>query len=146
MLLEKFELIFDVQTTPNAVYVAVFATFPKESGLGYSLAYLALSLFKNESSQSADEQMDVLEFVLSFFEKSASMDVAIIGDNCNVNRSVSKKVGNLILSCGSHRFQLAERKFVFTGNNIILHMNQLMMKLRISIMFGKLRPHTPLRP
>lgn len=143
---DRFALVFDGQTTPEAHYVAVFATYPNENASGYLAACLAMSPLEDETTHSAEEHVEFLRFVLSVFGKDVSNVVALIADNCNVNRSISTKMGVPLIGCASHRFQLAVKEILKEDEGVITQVKQLMTKLRTPLISAKLRRETHLKP
>lgn len=101
-LSDRFVFVFDKQTTPEAHYVAVFATYPLENSVGCHSACLAMSPLENETTHDADKHSRILNFELSVFGKDASNVATLIGNNCNVNRSISTKTGVQLKGCASH--------------------------------------------
>lgn len=95
----RFELIFDSQSNPEAHYVSVFVTFLKFNQIVYLSFCLSLLPPEHEIPQNSDEHVMVLKFVLVFFSKSMSNVVAIICDNCNVNRAISCELLICLLEC-----------------------------------------------
>lgn len=111
MLPEKFALILDRKTMPEANYFAVFATFSKEGAFGYGSASLAFSPSEDETSQSADEHTNILGSVPSVSRKSSLNIISLIGDSSKVNRLISTKKRIPLLGCAKHRFRLAVWEF-----------------------------------
>lgn len=142
VLPKNFALIFGWQIMPEAHYVAVFDTISEEGGS----ACPTLLPLKDETNQSAGEHIIFLKCVPSVSGKSPLNFVAIISDNCNVRRSMSTKIRILLLCCASRQFQLAVQEIDYLEEDIILQVNQLMVKLRTRIMSAKLQRHTPLHP
>lgn len=145
ILPDRFALVFDGQTTPEAHYVAVFATFPDKTETGFKEICLALSPMENEETQDANEHITFLHFVLSIFQKTMVNVVALIGDNCSVNQSISAKLGIPLIGCASHRFQLAVQEILKDYEVVIGEVNSLMVKLRTPILAAKLRRVTHLK-
>ncbi len=48
-----------------------------------------------------------MEFVLNMFGKSMDNVVALVGDNCSVNTSLSKQANTHFVGCASNRLNLA---------------------------------------
>lgn len=99
---------------------------------------------KNEGSFSADEHYSFLDFVLSVFGNSMSNVVAVVGDNCTTNLSMSRRIGPTILGYHSHLFNLFVKDFIEKHNDVVCKIVNLMKKLRFHIPAAKLRRLTPL--
>lgn len=72
---------------------------------------LTLPPFEDETSQNGENHEEFIEFVLPLFRKSWENVLAIIGDNCALNRCLAKSLCNNhqigSVGCASHRFNLA---------------------------------------
>ena len=60
-----------------------------------------------EDSQRTNAHHGYSTFVLETFNRSLSNVAAIIGDTCNVNRSLANKMNVGFIGCSSHRYNLA---------------------------------------
>lgn len=81
VLPEIIALVLDRQTTPEAHYVAVFATYTADCALRFKLAFLAHSPLEDEMPQRLDGHICFWDFVLKVFEKALSNVVPLIDDN-----------------------------------------------------------------
>lgn len=68
--------------------------------------------------------------------------MALIGYNCNVNRSISTKMGIPLLGCDTHRF----REILDEEDNSVKQVRQLMKKLHTPLISANLRRETHLKP
>ena len=76
LLPSRFAVIFDGWSAGTTHYVAVFASFPDISKEhGYETVMLAFSPFDDETSQSANNHFEYLEFVLGVYDKSWKMSL-----------------------------------------------------------------------
>ena len=67
--------------------------------------------------------------------------ISTIGDNCEVIKSIARKLGKTLVGCGSHRLNLAIN-MIFAEHKIILDkVNTLMGKFKNLILGAKLRKH-----
>ena len=80
------------------------------------------------------------------YGKEWSNVVALIADNCELNKAISDQTNKPLIGCASHRFALAVNKFISGEMETVTKVNSLMVKLRTLKMSAKLREHTPLRP
>lgn len=72
--------------------------------------------------------------------------IALIGDNCNVNQSVSNKLNIPLIGCSSHRLQLPVNDVLREHKTILKQVHVLMVKLRTPLISAKLRRVTHLKP
>ncbi len=108
ILPNKLAINFDGWSAGVTHYVAVDCTYPsKSSEPGFDQLLLAFSPMETESNQCADNHIEYLEWVLKVFGKSLANVVALSGDNCGTNRSISTKTGISFVRCSSHRFNLS---------------------------------------
>lgn len=98
--------MFDGHTTLETHYVTVFATYPSGTTLGYGYVCLALSPLEDETTQDSDEHIRLSKCLLSVFGKGESNVVLLFGDNCSLNRSITKELDIPLLGCASHRSNL----------------------------------------
>lgn len=103
---DRFALVFGRPTFPEARYVAVFTKFPSKNAADYCAACSVMSLLEDETTQGAEEDVCFLQFLFSVFEKDDSNVVALIGDNCSVDRGLSKWMGGPLYACELHGISL----------------------------------------
>ncbi len=144
ILPDKFAIVFDGWSCGDTHYVAVYATFPYNTPVGYRKVLLGFSPFEEETSQSAQEHYEYLEFVLSTFKKSFDNVAVLIGDNCNTKKALADKAGMLFVGCASHRFNLAMKYKLSAYQDLIQRVHELMKKLKNPIAAAELRKHTDL--
>lgn len=145
-LLDRFALVFDAQTTLEAHYVVVLAFFRHQNTPGYRSSCLALSPLEYETTQESDAFITFLWYDLKAFGKDVWNVAALVGDDCNIKRSISTKLEIPLLGCDLHQFQLAVEEIIGEEKLIIATVQQLMMKVWRSLMSAKLQRHTVLRP
>ena len=91
-LTDKFALAIDGWTSNSTHYVGIFATFPNgKKDCGYESVLLAFTPLLDETTQSSDNHIKLMEYALSLYGRNFGNVVAIIGDNCNLNAAISKK-------------------------------------------------------
>ncbi|ETV75063.1 hypothetical protein H257_10662 [Aphanomyces astaci] len=132
---ESFAIIYDGWTSGSTHYVAMFATFPNDSHRGYEKVLLAMSPMNEEDSLSAAAHVQTGENV-----------VALIGDNCSINRAFSRLAGVPMIGCVSHRFNLFVGDVLAEHEELLVAVNAIMKKLTNFIPSAKLRRLTDLRP
>jgi len=141
---DSFAVVFDGWSAGPTHYVSVFATFPAELPAGYDKLLLGIAPMGEELSQSAEEHVDFLDFVLEVFGRSRNNVAALIGDNANTNRAFARKFGAVFIGCHSHKFNLAMKDMLLEHDNVIEKVNVLMGKLSYSIPAALLRQKTSL--
>lgn len=117
-LLERFAIIFDTWSGGDTHYVAFFASYPAS----------------NDFSRFCPVFQTYMENI-----------VAVVGDNCNTNRSISKGIGPTFVGCHSNRFNLAVRDIIAQNSNVVCRVQTLILKLSYHIPAAKLRGFTPLK-
>lgn len=74
---DRFFVVVEGWTTSCVHYVSVFTTYPMENKVGYNRMHLTISPMEDETSQSAQAHYEVLNFVLSVYNKRLSNVSAI---------------------------------------------------------------------
>lgn len=143
---DRFALVFDGWTAASTHFLAVFATFPGTSEYGWSRVLLGFSPMGDEESLGATDHLEYCDFVLNVFGKSRRNVVALIGDNCSVNKAFARRFGISFIGCASHRFNLALVEFLEDYSEIVGSVTSLMKTLRNLIPSARLRKLTPLHP
>jgi len=143
----KFAIIFDGWTECRTHFVAVFATYMTESVVTEKL--LGISPLADEENLGAAEHVTYLNDILKVYGQNFSNVVAIIGDNCAVNKKISRLISVPLIGCASHKFNLAVKLRSEREDNLttlISRISQLMRKLRKLKHAGKLRSITSKAP
>ena len=91
LLPDRLAIVFDGWAGGDTHFVSVFATFPANNKQGYDRVFLACSPMENEECLDANEHYNFLVYVLGVFGKSIDAVVAVVGDNCSMNRAMSRK-------------------------------------------------------
>lgn len=128
-LQDKFELVFDGQTTLKTQCIAMLTTFPQMCVLGSSSAYLALFSLEVKVLQDSNKHVYFLEFVIDVFGQLLLNIVATNRDDYNVNSLMSTKMRIPILVFPSHRFQIAVMKTISKESNTFVQVDQMMKEL-----------------
>ena len=126
---EKLALAIDGWTKNSTHFVGVFAIYPAANTQGYDSALLAFSPLFSETSFTANDHYQFLEWVLSVYGKTMSDVIAIIGDNAEVNKALSNLCEKPLIGCASHRFNLAVSLFLKEHTEIIAKISDIMIKL-----------------
>ena len=145
----KFSLVVDGWTKKSTHFIGIFATYPAQNEVGYEYALLLFSPMVVETSFTAQQHMEHLEFVLQLYGKTMHENViAIIGDNCETMKCLANLCSVPLVGCASHRFNLAVNKYMEYQDHmsVLNKINGLMGKLKNLKLAGKLRKYTELRP
>ena len=94
----KFSLVVDGWTKKSTHFIGIFATYPAQNEVGYEYALLSFSPMVVETSFTAQQHMEHLEFVLQLYGKTMHENViAIIGDNCETMKCLQSILLRLFL-------------------------------------------------
>ena len=115
----------------------VFASYPWQDT--YRTAPLSFSPLENEESPTTREHETQVKYVLELFGKSVDFIVAIIGDNNEVKKLLSRLLNKPLIGCASHKFALTIINFLLPYEAAIATINDLMGKLKGKKLGGKLR-------
>lgn len=143
MLPDEIALIFERQTTPDAHYVGIFASFLTVNAQRLCTMSLALYSLEDETTQDADEHISSMEFVLGMFSKCF---VALFGNNCSTNRAIFKKIKLPLTGCSGHCFQSASNEVVLESTDVVEDVHKLMVKFWKPLLRAKFQRHTYLKP
>ena len=144
LLPNKFAIVFDGWTAGTTHYLGVFSSFTAHNENGYSTRLLGFSPMGDETTLDADEHVGYLSYVLELFGYSFENVVALIGDNCNTNKSIANKLSLPLIGCASHRFNLAVQDILSEHETLLFKVHALMKKLRTPLMAARLAKQTPL--
>ncbi|ETP51426.1 hypothetical protein F442_03441 [Phytophthora nicotianae P10297] len=121
---EKFALVFDGVTDGCEHSLAVFAATQK------GIRFLTLSSFGDEKSMTADEHIRFLDMVLNQYKLEANNLIAIVCDNMETNKAISRRIDAPMIGCAAHRFNLAVKEYVQDHRALIKKVASLMRKLK----------------
>ena len=105
-----------------------------------------------DASNETDYQLTAAahkEFVIStlaFYQREPEALTFLVGDNCSTNKSLATLCGVPLIGCGSHRLNLAVKKFLEPYEPILQKIHELMGKLSNIKQAAKLRRTTALQP
>ena len=126
---DKFALMIDGWSKMgSSTHCWRLCFFPSKAGQT-KYFFLTFAPLVDETSYTADNHLELLEFVLSVYNKSFENVSFIVCDNENLNKSIARKMGKLMIGCSSHCLNLAV-KFTyleFSEENELW--NKLMKKL-----------------
>lgn len=138
-------LVFDNQITPDAHYEGVFALFSSSNSAEFSTACLDLSSTIDETTQSGDELISILQFFLEVFGKTFDNITALIGDSHSTYQLIATKLSEPLLGCENHLFQFSVWEVIYKKQEIVSRVHTLIVKLRTRLLYAKLRQNTDLR-
>lgn len=81
-------------------------------------------------TQSGDEHITFLKFMLGVCEKWFFNFTALIGADYSANRSIATELNKPLLGCISHSFQLAIREVIEQRTNVVPRVHNLIIRLR----------------
>lgn len=115
-----FAFVFDGWSTGSMHYAALFATYPSDSALGYDKVLLKITSMEYETSQSAREHLEFLDFVLDVYDRELSNVATLTGESTVTSRALSRMVGPHFVGCHIHRFSLRVNLWGLSDVHIIL--------------------------
>ena len=143
---ENFAVMVDGWTTGSTHFLGVVACYPCPCK-DYETALLAFSPLLDETSQSAEEQYDFIAVTLNNFEKNiADNVVALIADNCEINKALARLCEVPLIISHSHRLDLAAKEYLKPHDKLISKVNALMGKLKTPKIAAEVRKHSPFCP
>ncbi|ETM98376.1 hypothetical protein PPTG_19597 [Phytophthora nicotianae INRA-310] len=90
--------------------LAVFAATQKD------IRFLTLSSFVEEKSMTADEHIRFLDMVLYQYKLEANNLIAIVCDNMETNKAISRRIDAPKIGWAAHRFNLAVKEALLKEN------------------------------
>ena len=113
---DKFALIFDGWTEGTIHYIGVSASYvtmvDSKEVVAHSLLSMRPLLTGDIQGMTATDHLHHLSKTLQTYGKSDANIVCLIGDNCSVNKCTSRLLKVPLIGCGSHKFNLAVRKWI----------------------------------
>ena len=97
---------------------------------GYHTALLGFSPMMSETFFTGADRVELIQYILSVFNKSLANVVAIIGDNAELNKSTANLCGISLIGCVSHKVQLAVSRYLGRNECLLNKINTLMGKLK----------------
>ena len=70
-----------------------------------------------EFSQSADNQIEFIEFVLCVYQRHSKNIGFLICDNEKTNKAIARNFGVPMIGCASHRLNLAVKALLSPSDN-----------------------------
>ena len=120
---DKFSIIFDGWSEGTVHYIGVSAAYVTEMDSSEVVAHTLLSmrplLADDIVGMTASDHLQHLSKMLETYEKTLENIVCLVGDNCSVNQSMSRILKVPLLGCGSHKFNLAVRKWITNQPHLV---------------------------
>jgi BED zinc finger len=115
----KFALIFDGWTEGTDHYIGIWASYNKTVGCEdgkehpvQTLLSIRPLLADGIEGMTAQDHLSHINRILDGYGKNKTNVVCLVGDNCNVNQSIARTMEVPLIGCGSHKFNLAVRKWI----------------------------------
>lgn len=109
-LLSKLFILFDGWSDSGVHFVEILATHLK--GDQFKEELLAISPLPDEGDLFSKQHNIFIMETLGIYQKDLSNVVALFGDNCSVNKSISTLIGILLIGSASHKFNLAVEAWI----------------------------------
>ena len=112
----KFAVVFDGWTEGTQHYIAVVGAYlkvveGKEVPTQTMLSIKPLLADGVQGMRAADH-IEHIEKVLESYGKKMDNILCLVGDNCSVNKSMSRILDIPLIGCASHKFNLAVREWI----------------------------------
>ena len=150
----KIATIFDGWSEGKVHYIGVSASYCLRVNGVEEMRQMLLSmchlLADDVEGMTAQDHLHHLAQVMQTYGKTEYNIMCIFGDNCNVNRCMASLLKIPLIGCGSHKFNLAVKKW--TSNQpqqlegIIERVSAVMKKASTLKVSAQLRKLTSLRP
>jgi hypothetical protein len=88
---------------------------------------LAFSHFLDESSQTAAEHIAFFDMVMDQYELEMDNLVALVCDNTEPNKAISRRIAIPMIGCAAHRFNLAVKDRLAKRSTLV---KKMMRKLK----------------
>lgn len=115
----KFVLIFDGWTEGTDHYIGIWASYNTADGSDdgkehpvQTLLSIRPLLADGIEGMTAQDHLSHISRVLDGYGKEKANVICLVGDNCNVNQSIARTMEVPLIGCGSHKFNLAVRKWI----------------------------------
>lgn len=148
---KKFGIIFDGWSEGSDHFIALFACYDcKGETKTPLLAFQPLPDY--DASTEIEYQLTAAahkEFIIStlaYYQKGPESSAFLVGDNCSTNKALATLCRVPLVGCGSHRLNLAVKRFLEPFEPILKKIHELMVKLSTIKQAAKLRRVTTLQP
>ena len=115
---KKFGIAFDGWSEFSIHYLAVFAV---GANVPNGKVLLGFSPFEDEADLTAEQHGLYLSQLLPNFKQSMIDIIYLVGDNCSVNKKLSRNLGIPLVGCNSHKLNLAVQMYLglnFADDNV----------------------------
>ncbi|KAE9317815.1 hypothetical protein PR003_g18384 [Phytophthora rubi] len=130
---EKFVLVFDGFTDAAEHAIVIFAATKK------GIRFLTFSPFQDEASQTASEHIAFLDLALDQYGLDVANMIAIVADNMETNKAITRRIKVAMIGCAAHRFNLAVRQWIEPHMPLIKKVSSLMQRLKTEKRVAKLK-------
>jgi len=136
---DQFALAFDLWSSGGTSFCGVFVSWYDKKTNTVMNPLNAMSPMGNETSWTADSYIKFLHETLEKVEKTMVNVMCLVGDNCETNKSISRKLAVALVGCASHRLNLAVQLYLKQYDNIIAKVHTVMTRLKTNKNRGYLR-------
>ena len=150
---DKFSIVFDGWSEGSVHYIGVSASYitivENMEVVSQTVLSMRPLLVDDIKGMTAQDHLHHLSKMLNIYGKTDANIVCFVGDNCSVNQSMSKILKVPLIGCGSHKFNLAVRKWISNQpqlEDIIQRIAGVMKKASTLKVSAQLRKLTTLRP
>lgn len=102
-LLEKFALLFEGCTEAETYFIGISSTFQSNAKILYDSSLLPPFILQKKSSDSAEEQLKLISFILRIYGKSRSSSVSVILVSCITNKRNAPMINKRFFGSSSWR-------------------------------------------
>ena len=141
---DVFARVFDGMSASGTSFCGIFASYVNATN--QVCRRLAFSPLENEDDLGADEHNRFVEATLQLFNKTTEAIACIVGDNCNVNQAMARRLGVPLVGCYNPKFNLAVGLSLDPHEALLNKLHALMTCCRTLLNRAKLRRLTHLAP
>ena len=119
LLPAKFALVFDGWTEGTDHYIGIWASYNTTDGSDdgkehpiQTLLSIRPLLADGIEGMTAQDHLCHINRILEGYGKNKTNVICLVGDNCTVNQSIARTMEVPLIGCGSHKFNLAVRRWI----------------------------------
>lgn len=91
---------------------------------------MAVLLLEDETSTDADVHIQFFTYMLTVSGESWNNVVVVKADNLSTNKSIANKQNIPLISCASHRFNLAVKDIICDHEEVLAKIDALLVMLK----------------
>jgi hypothetical protein len=143
---DKFALAFDLWSSGGTSFCGVFASWYDTTSNCVVNPLIAMCPMGSETSWTADAHIRFLTETLHKVDKAMTDIMCLVGDNCETNKSIARKLKIPLVGCASHRLNLAVQRYLKDYDGLVSKVSAVMTRLKTNKNRGFLRQFTHLAP